>query len=80
MKKEELIEKAHFKGKMRLGRSEHGDITHYFNEQMEELGQLCAVDNYTEPIIFDPPRKWGQKAIEALDFEPARNHKVRRQV
>jgi hypothetical protein len=37
-------------------RSNFHEITHYFNEKMEEIGMIAVWNK--DPLIFDKPRIW----------------------
>ena len=41
------------------------EIAHYFNTSMNELGMIAFPDSPAESILtFDPPRLWGQAALD----------------
>jgi len=68
MTKQELIELATYKGNLIIDRGYRGkvifdDLTHYFDDEMLEIGYTSETINPDVPVIFNPRRIWGKEAI-----------------
>ena len=67
---EELRKAATYKGNLIIKRGPAGDmifydLTHYFDEDMLEIGYTSdTVDPYV-PVLFDPKRVWGQESLKS---------------
>ena len=62
-----LEEQAVYEGSLILSRDEvFTDIVHYFNADMKEIGYSWMRN---EPVLFNPPREWGDEQIGQCKIE-----------